>query len=506
MKLKKLASVCLVVAMLLTGCGAASTESQEENNSQNVGYSGSTESESAEPESTESEPTGSESAESDNAAPDEELQSDNEKQVIVYFANWNLDEKPAEQGGEVAGIPWDKVTYINHAFWAVTPADGSTETSVERRASGEGARTEFKIVSTDPESDYEDTTPSAVDPDMPRNHFAEYAAYSELYPDVNIMISIGGWSRSGYFSEMAYTEEGRSSCIQSCIDLIEQYPWIDGIDIDWEYPGGSRDGARTPEGPNDEGCPIFGSPAEDNANCAAFFSELRAALDDAFGEGAKKLTACASASTGWTLPCQDWASFAPHLDMINIMTYDLAGVWDGATGHASSFFMTKAAAVYFKVLDIPMDKLCIGSPLYTTTLKMKEAPTNGKALSVAIEGQKPVTIEMEATQVQEFESEAVSGYSVTKEGDRWVMGDAFDNGGTGWHQVYDEKYGGAYLYNDDESSQYYKWFISYENHLSLQEKLDYINQMGLAGIIVWETSQDTADHTFVSQMGDNLLK
>ncbi|MGM9548358.1 MAG: hypothetical protein ACI3V5_00725 [Faecousia sp.] len=41
-----------------------------------------------------------------------------EKEVIVYFANWYLDTKTAEEGAEVCSIPWDKVTCINHAFWA----------------------------------------------------------------------------------------------------------------------------------------------------------------------------------------------------------------------------------------------------------------------------------------------------------------------------------------------------------------------------------------------------
>ena len=57
--------------------------------------------------------------------------SKNKKEIIVYFANWYLGKLPADRGGEVASIPWDKVTYVNHAFWAVTPADGSRETSFE---------------------------------------------------------------------------------------------------------------------------------------------------------------------------------------------------------------------------------------------------------------------------------------------------------------------------------------------------------------------------------------
>lgn len=165
------------------------------------------------------------------------------KEISVYFANWNLDRLPAEQAGEVAGIPWDCVTNIKHAFWQVTPADGSTETSFERRDRGDTPRTEFTIQSMWQKYDMEDLMPSAIDPSLPRNHFAQYAVFAKRYPDVEIMLSIGGWARCGYFSEMAYTREGRRSFIQSCMDFLKKHAWASGIDIDWEYPGCSIAGS-----------------------------------------------------------------------------------------------------------------------------------------------------------------------------------------------------------------------------------------------------------------------
>ena len=57
--------------------------------------------------------------------------------------------------------------------------------------------------------------------------------------------------------------------LNGCIALIDKYPWIDGIDIDWEYPGGSNDGERMPEDDVDEGCPIWESGFSDNQNFAS---------------------------------------------------------------------------------------------------------------------------------------------------------------------------------------------------------------------------------------------
>lgn len=502
-----LMALLLAVAMLmgLVGCGGQTTQTED-----------------AAVEETVTDVAETDTAEADTAEEDvaeEETQEEEPaeervpKQVIVYYPNWYLYNNDAMKGGEVASIDWENVTFVNHAFWAAHPVEGTGESSFERRANGEPARTEFEIVSTYPEADYLDTDPSAVDPSMQKNHFAQYAVYSEKYPDVNIMISIGGWTESGYFSEMAFTPEGRASFIQSCMDLMDQYEWIDGIDIDWEYPGGSNDGERLPEGEGDQGCPIWGTPADDRANFAALCKEMREAFDAKYGAGVKKLTACASASTGWTLPNQDWPAAEPYLDYINIMTYDMAGTWDPATGHASGLNWVKNALVYYMTDEIPFSKLNIGAPLYGTGLIMGG---NGELKADKIVGwpiDKLGIIDKNSLVVdkmKEFEAEAVSGYDIVWENGVPVMGEKWDNSedGTikGWHFAYDKANQAAYMYNDDETSEYYRWYISYENPLALQAKLDVIEQYNLAGIIVWESTQDTEDHEMIGQMGEFLLQ
>lgn len=426
------------------------------------------------------------------------------KQIITYFPSWNLNSKPGVKGGEVASIPWESVTYINHAFFAIEPVDETHETSFARRAAGKDPRDNFKIISTTPEFDFEDKTPSAIDSSMPRNHFAQYAVYSEQYPDVNIMISIGGWSKCGFFSEMATTKEGRTTFIESCISLMKEYTWIDGIDIDWEYPGGSNNGERLPGDAYDQGCPIWESAQKDNENFLSLIKEMREAFEKTFGEGNKKLTACASASIGWTLPNQDWAPVAPYLDYINVMTYDLAGVWDNRTGHASSVTDAVGAFTYLKNKGVDPNKINIGTPFYSTVFIMNGAMSGGRVVGAPIMNTSISGDRFTQKELRNFEEEAVSGYTTKIVDGKVVMDEPFNKGGTGWHFAYDETKGASYMYNDDKNSAYYMYYFSYESPISLQAKVDAIDKNGIAGIIIWESSQDTVDNSMTRQLADTL--
>ncbi len=236
-----------------------------------------------------------------------------EKEVIVYFANWYLDTKTAEEGAEVCSIPWDKVTCINHAFWAVEPADGSTETSWDRLAASGEPRTSFRVASTLPKADFDNDEPSRMAPGLPRNHFAQYQYYSEQYPDVKILISIGGWTLLRLFSPKWPTPPRAAPPLwKSCLDILEEYPWVDGFDIDWEYFGGSKDGARLPESEKKIRAVPSGVRRKRTApTLPPLPSSSVRPWTTPTAPGVKRLTACASASTGWTLPMQNWRLVSP---------------------------------------------------------------------------------------------------------------------------------------------------------------------------------------------------
>ena len=212
-----------------------------------------------------------------------------------------------------------------------------------------------------------------------------------------------------------------------------------------------------------------GAEAGDRENFILLLAELRAAMDSAFGPGRKSLTACASGAPD-TLARQDRAGAAQYLDLINLMTYDLCGCWAGVSGHASSAEHAKKAVQCMLAQGVAPGTICIGSPFYCTAMRLREKPERPTWDTLAQED----LLELLQT--------------------------------PGWHSAYDARAGGAYLVYDGPDNPFDRWFLSVETARSLGQKLDLIRNAELAGIIVWEASLDTKNHSFAAQLRDTLLR
>ena len=357
--------------------------------------------------------------------------------MTVYFPNWHI---RSDSRAQVRFLPWNRLDCVNHAFWKVAPQ-------------GSG----FALVPVDPWAD--------TDPDNPQAHFPQYAECAEKYPDRKILLSVGGWSACGCFSEMALTAANRSSFIGSCLETLDAYPFFSGLDIDWEYPGV----ARQPETGN-EGNPVLG---DDKTNYTLLLQELREALNTRYGPGCKRLTVCAGASCS-TLAHQDYAALYPYVDRINLMTYDLAGPWNTYTGHHTALYgeiSADTAVQYLLDQGVPGGKIAIGSPLYSHGWKMKKrspSPVGAPAESLH-DG------DMRWRDLLPLENAAVPEEI------------------PGWHTGYDPKAEAAWLWNDDPASEHYLTFYTFENTASLNAKLNYIKDHHLGGLIVWEVQGDSPD-------------
>lgn len=162
-------------------------------------------------------------------------------------------------------------------------------------------------------------------------------------PSLKVSLSVGGWG-SGRFSEMASTPSRRESFSRDCLRLVEEFG-LDGIDIDWEYPGSSAAG-------------ISSSP-DDTANFTLLMKQLRETLGPD-----RLLTIATAASAGYI----DFRAVVPYVDFVNIMAYDMA---DAPLHHAALYpsentpSLTCDGAVKAHIAaGVPAGRLVLGVPFY----------------------------------------------------------------------------------------------------------------------------------------------
>ena len=171
---------------------------------------------------------------------------------------------------------------------------------------------------------------------------ASIVALKKVNPELNVMLSVGGWG-SGRFSEMAADDQRRLSFAKDCLKAVEEFG-LDGIDIDWEYPTSDLAG-------------ISSSPA-DRENFNLLMRDLRSVL------GAERLLTLASSAYAEYI---DFNSCMQYLDFVNVMTYDMAD----APKHHSALYESEntegscdgAVKAHIEA-GVPADQLVLGVPFY----------------------------------------------------------------------------------------------------------------------------------------------
>ena len=132
-------------------------------------------------------------------------------------------------------------------------------------------------------------------------NFRKLNELKKINPDLKILISIGGWAWSENFSDAVLTESSRSKFAKSGVDIIRDYK-LDGVDIDWEYPGmkGEEGNIYRPE---------------DKENFTLMFKAFREELDKFGQETGKRylLTAAVGGSKSF-IEHTDMGALAPYMD------------------------------------------------------------------------------------------------------------------------------------------------------------------------------------------------
>lgn len=173
--------------------------------------------------------------------------------------------------------------------------------------------------------------------------FRSIVALKEQKPDLKVLLCVGGSCKSG-LSEMAADSLKRASLAADCARIIEEYG-IDGIDFDWEFPGGD------------------GGTPDDYKNFALVLKAVREAIGD------DKLLTLAAGGDLAGMDVDNVPAFLDVLDYVNVMAYDLSGTPDT---HHTPLYRSKFTgwrSVDEVVQDyvahgVPYDKMMLGLGFY----------------------------------------------------------------------------------------------------------------------------------------------
>lgn len=273
-----------------------------------------------------------------------------------------------------------------------------------------------------------------ADPEAPAR-LAQVRALKAKNPRLKTLLSVGGWG-ADHFSDAALTAESRRKFAASAVALVKRHG-LDGIDMDWEYPGQPGPGIKY--------------RAEDKQNFTLLLRELRRQL------GPRGLLTIAS-SAGPYFQHTEMDRLHVHLDWINIMTYDFAGSWTPVTGHHAALRGAPSVESFVRqhlAAGIPSSKLVIGVPFYGRGWTGVHPSNDGLG--------------------QPYENAVEFPWSaISKE--------------TGFERHWDATAQAPFLWNPRTRT-----FVSLDDPESLRLKAQYVREHDLGGIMYWEHSHDPGE-------------
>ena len=385
-----------------------------------------------------------------------------DKVLAAYFPEWGI----YGRNFQVADVPAENLTHLIYSFLDLKPSGEvaiyDSYAAVEKRFAA------HETVSGEADQWY-------YPPGDPRaeqtvwGNFAQLAQLKEKYPHLKVTIAIGGWTLSDHFSTVAATEAGREAMARSIETFLDTYRMFDGIDFDWEYPGGGGEAGNSVS-PND------------GANYALLLANVRGKLDALGARLGRTYEISVAAPAGSDkIATFNAAGLAPHIDFFNLMAYDFHGTWENTTGHQAAFtgdpvgYDIETAVKAYLDAGIDPGQIVLGAPLYTRGWQGAADGGDG-GYGEATGGAAPGTFE-----------KGVYDYK-----DLLVQ---VQDPANGWQLYWDDVAQASYVYQPSTGI-----FSSFETPTTIALKSEWAAAMGLGGIMFWDITNDALDSS------ESLLK
>ncbi|KAF5244294.1 hypothetical protein FANTH_7804 [Fusarium anthophilum] len=288
-------------------------------------------------------------------------------------------------------------------------------------------------------------------------------------PGLKIMIALGGWTFNdpgpwqSVFPTMVSSQANRATFIKNLLGFLSEYGY-DGVD--WEYPGAKDRG---------------GSDA-DGVNFTAMLKELRQAIT---ASGRNYITTFTAPTSYWYLRHFDIKNMSEQVDWINLMSYDLHGVWDGdnpigkhVLSHTNLTEIDLALDLFWRT-NVEPSKIVMGLGFYGRSFTLASSSCWKPGCAFTGPGTAgPCTNTAGILSYREIKD-------IVKRTDAT--------------SYLDKEAACRYLVYDDNS------WISYDDPSTIQAKIDYANKMGLSGVMIWAIDLDDSSLESLRAVSDSSL-
>ncbi len=461
---------------------------------------------------------GNTSAQSTPVSASTQAPSTGSYQKIAYFDQWSIYGNAYYPATIATSGAASQLTTIIYDFENIDPNNltcletiKASDTSDSNPNAGDGAGDAF--------ADYQKSyTSGTVDGSSDswsqpiKGNFNQLRELKAKYPHLKVLLSLGGWTFSKYFSDVASSATSRQKFVSSCITMflkgnlptnISGDPsggqasaagLFDGFDIDWEYPG-TAGHTGNHYGPQDKG------------NYTLLLQEFRNELDS-YGQSIGKhfqLTAAVPSGQDKITNIQT-DQVGKYLDYADAMTYDMHGAWD-ATGptnlqdplHDSANDPSKVVAPGNEKYNIdttikawttglpdygipggfPASKLVMGIPMYYRGWTGVTAGNNHGLYQMAT-GASAAFSSSQTAGIADYKELAAAG----------LTSNASDN-------FFDPVTQASWIYDGTN-------FYTGDSPQSIAAKTSFIKSNGMAGAMIFSLDQEDSGDTLLNAIANGL--
>ncbi|CBY02146.1 hypothetical protein IAQ61_006732 [Plenodomus lingam] len=350
------------------------------------------------------------------------------------------------------------------------------------------------------------------------------------YPNAKVMIAVGGWGDDIGFAEASRSDATIAKFAADIATMLTN-TGADGVDIDWEYPGGN--GADYKQVPNSE--KVYQIEA---------YPKTLAAVRTAIGDKLLSIAVPGKKGDMIGFTQETGPKIWPSVDYINVMSYDLANRRDTVTKHHSSVAGSEDTIKNYLAIGAPPAKINLGFAYYAkyfTTQGDCTANPLGCPIMAAedqVTGKDLLTSgawTFEPSHMKPVDSSALpisyDGTCGPDKGTKCASGccSQYGNCGTSpehcsgacWHAfgvgctdsdvagswqlaakngVTDETEGGQY-YFDNTNNLFWTWDTP---KLITRKFEDIVKKYKLGGVMAWSLGEDSYDWSHIRQMASQL--